>query len=275
MSAFRITTIFIVAPFIGALVFLFFLILGQHFFDFEEEIEISVFGLFAFNYIVSETHFRLLCGFFSVIFFFWTVVRDYSSFFPKVLEMTVRFEEAELEKILGQISSDPRFNFDIYSDWRARRRQYLKEIECLVKEKTGKDFAFGGTASSIGKGTTTFYVQRTGNALQAYRVIGAKGSIDIFDQASSIEFKSEFDLMDTESSSIEVSIWEMIFRRDFLLKPFFTQTYRIDPTTRVSHGFLASVTAVKFFPFIRIGKSVYLLKGEKRYTPIAYCSYEY
>jgi hypothetical protein len=265
----------IFTPILLMLVSLSLALFGQHIFDFEEAIEISPFGLIAFEHLVTETELRVTFGVFSILFLAWTFLRDYSGFYPRILKMRTMFDDIGLEKILSAYQKDPRFEFNIYSDWKKMKRGYLDNIENEIMDKVSKQVSIGDGALLAADGSTTFVVAKQALFRQAYRVVEADGQLTMQDEASGVNFLTLFHLLNTKDADIEVSLADMLFRHTFIAAPKFSQTYRFDPTNEIRFGDLVACTKARFFPAVVIGQSIYLVKGKQRWFPVAYCVYDY
>lgn len=262
-------------PIILMLVSLVLALYGQHLFDLEEEIEVSPFGLIAFNIVVTEAELRMTFGFLSLAFLSWTYLRDYSVFYPRILKMRTMFDDDGVEKALLAYQNDPRFGFDIYVDWKKMKRSFLNSIEIEIKEKVSKKVSIGEGALLVAKGTTTFVVEKRSLFRQAYRVIEADGQLTMRDEESGVNFLTLFHLMNTKDAEIEVGLVDMLFRHTFIVSPKFSQTYRFDPINEIRFSDLVACTKARFFPVAVIGTSIYLVKGKQRWFPVGYCVYDY
>ena len=251
-----------------------FSLFGQHIFDFEEEIEISL-AFIAFEHKVTETELRLACGVLFGLLIGWIFLRDYSAYFPKLLRMTVRFDDAGVQRLLESYQADPRFPFDIYSDWRKPKRDFLTAIEREVYAKTEEVLDIADSTQISGKGSTTFVVKKQSIFSQSYCVAEADGQLTLRLTTGESDLVTIFHLQETYEADIRVSLFDILFRHTFFTGPRFSQTYRINPLNEIRFDDLIALTKARFFPAALVGESLYLMKEKQRWFPVAYCRYEY
>ena len=262
-------------PVVAAIVLLSFSIFGGYIFDINEEIEISIFGLFAFDYLIEEFHLRYICGFLSMALLIWMPLRDHSKYFPRHLDMKVYSDTNGIEKRRKKLASHRSFNFEIYSDWEKRKTAFWKGIENEVLKKTKKKIKLSGESSSSADGGTTFFVKKQPKPGQHYLITESSGAIKHKDVSADSNLETLFELIDDDRAKFSIPIIDMLWRFDFLLNPRFNQIYRINPMQPVAYQIVSAVTCLRFFPLIVVGDSIYLLKEGEKFTPIAYCIYEY
>ena len=269
------TSLRICAPILLMIVSLSLALFGQHIFDFEETIEISPFGLIAFEHLVTETELRMTFGLLSFVFLSWTFLRDYSGFYPRILRIRTMFDNDGLEKVLETYRKDPRFDFVIYSDWKKKKRSYFDAIEKEIMEKAAKQVSLGHGGFLVAEGSTTFIVEKQAPFKQSYRVVEADGNLKMQDEASDFKFRTAFNLLNTKDADFEVTLTDMLFRHTFMIAPKFSQTYQFDSTDDTRFGDLVACSRARFFPAAVIEGSIYLVKDKQRWFPVGYCVYDY
>jgi len=269
VNSFRvfIPLVFAITFFVGAA-------LGQHVFDFEEDISISI-AFIAFEHKVTELELRGIFGILALSSLVWAYLRDYSSFFPQLLQVKASFDDEGIERLLKKYDSDSRFNFEIYANWKTLKREYFRDMEKEVLEKVSKVVVLDQGGLVTANGSVKFVVEKQSIFNQSYRVVEGDGQFQILDATTNQDFTTIFRLKDTKHARIEVSLFDMVFRHSFLATPLFSQTYRFDPFNEVHYCDVLACTKARFFPMVAIGQSLYLIKGKKKWYPMGYCSYDY
>jgi hypothetical protein len=265
----------ILSPIFAMLALLYLALFGQNILPSEVPIDVVPFGFFSFEYLVTQTQLRVICGVISAMVLGLAFLRDYSGFYPRVLRMRAMFDNDGLEKVLAAYQKDPRFDFDIYSDWKKMKRAYFDDIENTIMEKASKKVSLGHGGYLAAQGSTTFIVEKQAWLRQAYRVVEADGNLKMQDEGSDFKFRTAFNLLNTRDADIEVTLTDMLFRHTFLTAPEFSQTYQFESTDDIRFGDLVACSRARFFPVTVIDGSIYLVKGKQRWFPVGYCVYDY
>lgn len=198
---------------------------------------------------------------------------DYSGAFPKNLSMTVSFDEAGIEKRIRLLPKRISKDFPLHPDRLARRTAFFECIDSKLREANPtQTLKRSETVALTGKGYTHYLVQMV-SARQKYQFVKADGLVLLKGGNLTDGLETKFKLRDTEQSFFCPSFSDLAVRGTFFVNPEVTQTYRLNPTLEKEFDDLTVLTKVRFFPYIEIGDSLYLLKQESMFVPIGFCIY--
>lgn len=215
----------------------------------------------------TEDHVTRAAFFFlAFLSFLFPAFRDYTPFFPNDYKMIVSFNDEGIERTLKEFSSTEQADLHLISDWRLRKQNYLDQINKLIKDKSGTSFSID--RDTIGRGETTFWVHKVKRGLQTYQIDDAKGSIILENAAGGTpSIESEFTHWETDTSQIKASLIDVYFRWTMILRPQFRQYIKMGPEVQniiTLDQPVIVATKVRFFPMVKVGKSIYL-------TPVEGC----
>ena len=233
------------------------------------------FGFISYEHGVKNIDLRYITIFLSLSFFIFAVIRDYSGFFPKIMKVNALFDDKGIEKLLKNLKKDKRFSFEIYDDWHHRKENFIKELEKSVFPKTGKNIDFLNGSAMRSNGTTEFNIKKSQFFTQEYLLSESYGSITTNESQSGLSITTSFNIQRDEE--IDVSFFDMFFYHSFIVNPEYCQKHHANLIDLESFSNVIASTKIRFFPWVNIGKSLYLVKDKKdnKYYPIGYCDYNY
>jgi len=202
--------------------------------------------------------------------------RDYSRLFPLDLRFKVSFDRQGLEESLGRL--DKRDRPEVGPNWHEQREDLLGKWNKLMRDyKLPAHVRF--TETTAGDGFVTF---RLANAKgwQTYQIAASQGQLRLtFEHdGQPTQLHSDFELLSGSSTRIESSLAEIYLHWTKVIRPRFTQYVQVAPLQRVAITELTAVTKLRFFPAVRVGRTVYFADDPsspgRRYVPIAYAIYE-
>lgn len=235
---------------------------------------------FSFSGNLGNLSIKILIFFFSLVSFSYPAFRNYTSIFPQKLKVEVFFDDVGLRDALSTLSAGELQKLHIVNDWKLPKQVYLEFLNMEIKRNLNLDLHFDGRRGDVhSAGETNFVVKKlSGVGLQRYEIEKADGwLIHYFHQPGKdgYELRSEFSLLETNKRYIDADIYDIYIKHYILTKPDFKQIFRISQSTNsLYHHFLTVVTKVTFFPYISIGRSIYLFeRPDGRRIPIGYGIY--
>lgn len=231
----------------------------------------------------TEGHVTRAAFFFlAFLAFLFPAFRDYSPFFPNYYKMTVKFDYDGIIKALKEFSSAEKADFNLMPEWWLEKQRYLDLINDLLKEKGKSEFRIEW--NTVAEGETTFFPHKVKRSLQTYEIGEAHGSITLQRAQGDVpDIESQFTLWNAKK--IEASLIDVYFRWTMIIRPQFKQHIQmgLGLQNRVTLDRAVTVmTKVRFFPFVKLGTSVYLLSVEdcasaeriSQNVPVAYATYD-
>ncbi len=221
---------------------------------------------------------RTLLILFSITLFSVPAFKDYSGFFPKHYKMEVFFDNTGTERALSNFTEKELSNLKIKENWRPYKMNYLRKLNKKVQGKFRVPFRFDDERGIVhSKGETIFEVKKI-KGWQKYHIVNASGLLHHILEIpgeKKVTFDSEFDLLETDSNRIDVSIADIYLRFTKVLSPEFKQIIRLSPSEILYDHKLIAPVKVRFFPVIDVGKTVYLVedKSTSEFIPIGYAIY--
>lgn len=221
---------------------------------------------------VSRTKFpRVASGVvFSAIMMF-IGIRDYSFLFPSRLNVDIYFDDEGLEKTLKIFSG----TIKVMSDYRAERDAYIVEINHQLTQ-ISNNFELNTLRGRIsGSGSLTFLISKQYDGVQKYKIEKANGRISYRDSMhrGMSPMDMEFNLAATDSNEIDVDFDAFAFKHVVFIMPEFTHYVYYSPTDIRMMANVVAATAVRFFPYPEISRTLYLVRRQGNLIPIGYGIY--
>lgn len=216
----------------------------------------------------------------SILFYYYTL--DFTSFFPRELEMDVYFDEKGIEEVLSQYSDEELKSLKIKKDFNAREQIYFKDLDDELKKNKVVDNCFlncpCGRENIHSSGKTTFIVQKI-DGFQNYQITESKGELTHYLECVKFEEKSVKSLFEKESTNsdyIYSNIIDIITSNRIIINPFFKQTLVEKATSKgtIFHHKLSGLTQLQFFPLPKYSKTLYLFEYKSTLIPVAYANYK-
>lgn len=224
---------------------------------------------------VFGTHASVILIIVGIALLYYSITRDYSIVFPDKLRFSVYFDIEGMEVLVNGLkqSGDP--GVLISDGWQVRCKAFQSRLSDEVKQKMGHDVDVQQLDRVSARGITTFLVEKESGALQSYMITEIDGHLtfDVPLTESFARIKSFFSLHPSSQDRIDVDLMTMLTTFRILLKPLVRQTYFMSPSNEIVVENLTALTWVRFFPFVHIGNTLYVVKEGQDYTPVAYCSY--
>jgi hypothetical protein len=229
--------------------------------------------------------FRLIITVVALGFFSYPAFRDYSTLFPKHLDMEVFFDTEGIEQSLKQFSKAELSPFHITGNWKDAKGKYFERLESKLRNaplgiSAPSEFKFKNPNFHVySKGSTSFVV-RAVDGFQRYRITEAKGLVENVCEAAgkpSYTFSSEFELLDSAENWISLD-FENIYLPSgwtYILTPRFKQIFRNMKGERCWDHTLVAITKVRYFPVPGIGRTIYLYEPSNQdvFIPVGYAVY--
>lgn len=170
-------------------------------------------------------------------------------------------------------------NVNLVSNWQNEKAEYITSLN-RVLEGIKHPFRFDSHKTAVRtKGENYVEVKKIESwGWQEYRIENGRGSVIHTYEVpgrSAETISSEFQLLESDSNYLKLSSGDIYWRWTKVITPEYKQVFRKSQTDIFYSHNLISLTKVRFFPYIDIGKSVYLARqpaGDK-YIPIGYAIY--
>jgi len=222
---------------------------------------------------------RILLAVATIICFIIPAFRDYSKLFPENFKMVVFYDDEGIKEALSEFTEDELNALRVKTDWDAEKAEYFSFLNKETK-KFDILFLFDVDNNIVhGEGRTHFKVTRVKNSWQEYQIDkSTKGTLEHMYEAPGEKQRkliSEFQLLESDANRIKPTLADLYLKYTIILTPRFKQKVNISPMQEVYHHYLIAATKIRFFPIIRIGKTIYLLcrDGSKEVIPIGYAIY--
>lgn len=275
-----LTFIDLIFPFLlGILVLLFQAFIKRSEKD-ETKVQISLFGIATFESVMRKLWVvRVILLLIALVLFSWPAFRNYAEYFPTHLRMEVFFDDEGTEKALEQFTREEIKSLNLSENWRAEKVEYISSLN-KVLEGINHPFRFDAKKGAVrSKGENTFRVQKVETwGWQKYHIEEGKGSVthtyEMPGQGSHT-ISSTFELLEAETNFIDLSTTDIYIHWETVIKPEYKQIFSLSPKEAFYSHNLIALTKVQFFPYLDIGKTVYLAKqltGDK-YIPVGYSMY--
>jgi hypothetical protein len=212
--------------------------------------------------------------------------RDFSIFFPVNYKMNVYFSTESIEEVLNEFTRSEREDLNLKEPWYIEKQKILK----CWNDKLNTVRGFQLIEKTTGVGDMTFESRRIEKNWQTYRIEKASGSITfkVIDENGTHTAWSTFELLDTASNTLRFRFLDAYINSARILRPRFVQwlyTSHADERRRLDD--VTAVTKIRFFPFIKIEGTMYLVqlppcladsnesgKIVNYYVPVAYAIYD-
>lgn len=218
----------------------------------------------------------LLGGVSSIIF---ALIRDYSSFIPSNLHIEVFYDDDELKKTVSLFSKDDLADFEIASDWQALKSKYLEGLNQIVVDSLQSPFRFNSDELIChSEGPLQFQMKKIGQS-QTYEIQKCDAELKhVYDPPGGTkqEISSSSILIEAPKNRFKLRYRDMFFKRYIVIEPEVKQTVRVSAAKELYSHSLTAVTKLGIFPYIKIGRTLFLARGDdgKRF-PVAYSEYTY
>jgi hypothetical protein len=242
--------------------------------------QFSVFGIVTFEsalrklWVVRTFLLLIAFGLFGL-----SAFRDYSTFFPSHMQMEVFFDDEGINNALNQFSEGDLTNLNISPTWQTEKADYIASLN-RVLEGMNHPFRFDSRRNAVRtKGDNYVEVKKVESwGWQEYRIEDGRGSVTHIYEVpgqSPQTISSTFELLETDANSLDLSLADIYLRWTKIIKPEYKQIFRKTQSDVFYSHNLISLTKIRFFPFVDIGKSVYLARqpNGNKYIPIGYAIY--
>jgi len=183
------------------------------------------------------------------------------------------------DNALKQFTTNELGDLSIAEDWRTQRNEYISSLN-KVLEGIKNPFRFASTPGTVrSKGENYFEVRKVESwGWQRYRIVAGKGSVThLYEVPQQLPktIRSDFELRETDSNNIEMSLADIYFKWTKVIKPEYKQEFVLSPDNTLYSHDLTALTRVRFFPYLDISKTVYLIRSKipGKYVPIGYAIY--
>jgi hypothetical protein len=247
----------------------------------ESVLTLQPLGFFGISFPVQSVWIaRSLAVVVCVGFAAWYAFYDYSSLFPKNLEMEVFFDPGGLEKILhDSFTPDELRAIGIPESYGVHRQEYLDQLDKEARAVTGGHsfFSAGGTLHSDGE---TSFVAVKISGWQRYYIQESKGELtNVLEMPHTPEqrFYSSFQKLTTSDDYISASASDLFIRRHIVLHPRFEQFLAQNRTSKGTafNVDVIGMTKVSVFPWPAFSATVYCAElPEYGVIPFAYAIYK-
>lgn len=205
---------------------------------------------------------------------------DYSSLFPRHLEMEIFYDTAGIKRSLGTVPREQVAQLEVPSNFEVYREHYFGDIDKEVKRILKTEMFFGIREGSVhSSGRTTFVVEKT-NGIQTYHIVESKGELTHTLEVPRVqkrEFYTVFEKLTSADDYISVSVSDLVLGRGILLRPQFKQILAEDRTSVgvVFKVRVVGITNVRVFPWPRYSNTIYCADfGQTGLIPVAYAIYK-
>jgi hypothetical protein len=209
--------------------------------------------------------------------------RNYSSFYPTLLGMSVFFDEKGIEKALAQFTQLELGELSVDRNWREGQRQFIHYLN-TVMEDYGLDVFGPINPHTHGLGEIVFRVKSIAG-WQKYQVTEARGHVRTHLTKKSGEhviLELIVELKPTQDDLFSGRLREIYFQFTKVIRPVFSLYLHAGPISREHVGDLVAVTKIRFFPVVDVGRTVYMLVHSREdqigslqgLVPVAYAIYD-
>lgn len=250
-----------------------------------KEIIFNILGIVRFPiFTTNKKIIELLLFFMAILCLAYYSCMDFSSFFPKNLDMQVYYSPKELEKNLAFYSQkELTERHIIYKNFEKYQDEYFKDLDerlrQLVHDSSLVGFFTHSNADIHSEGQTTFIVEKI-EGLQNYHLKESKGELTHMleePRAAKYEFRSIFEKDKSENDFINPSLWDIVFGRDIIIMPSFKESIEevfSSSNTKFDHR-LFGLTKISIFPYPKFSNTIYLYdKPNVGLIPIGYAIYK-
>ncbi len=246
---------------------------------------------FSLGFVAFEGNFRrlwivrMILLVLAIGFFIYPAFRDYSDLFPRHMQMEVFFDDNGLTEIVNKFSNEELQETPLAENWREHKKQYVDSLNKVLSDvKHGFRFdSLPGTVRS--KGENSIEVKKLQSwSWQRYRIQSGRGNLKHTHEIPSPGtdspqkpeiIESKFELLETASNYIDLSFTEIYWKWTKVVRPEYKQFFRLSPDKDHYNSHLTALSRVRFFPYVDIEETVYLVRAERdnRYVPIGYAVY--
>ncbi len=192
------------------------------------------------------------------------LTRDYSRHFPNTYNLEVFFRDSAVETALAKLTAADHRLLSIDDNWKAEKRRRLTGLRRRVKKLAGVEFPFDTNPGAINSvGTVNFNVNKVGVG-QRYEVSReSKGELThTYETPGSTEkFYSVFQLKPAADRHLEISVGDQL-RGAALLRVEYKQLLYLSPTDLHYDQDILAVTKTRFFPWVTVYDTLYLVQSE-------------
>jgi hypothetical protein len=215
------------------------------------------------------------CGIALMVF---PIFRDYSTFFPQRIKIEVYFDDGGLSSTLVALTPNTIKALDMSDDWRGAKEAYFAALNADLK-KENIPFQFPpdmSTVHGIGRGAIKF--RKISWGIQEYRVERANGNITLTvllpGSSTRSQLETAYDLLDTNSNFVTVSLRQMYWDHEIVVQPVFQQIIALSQGKKLFHHTLTGVTRISILP-PKYQPTIYFARGQDgKSFPIGYAIYE-
>jgi hypothetical protein len=202
---------------------------------------------------------KVVLGIIGAGFFAYHGFRDFSGFFPVHYRMRVHFDTQGVEAVLKGFTRSEQEDLNLKEEWHKEKQQILDRWNSDLGGYGVQQFRV--TEQTAGRGDTTFRARKIKGNLQSYLIEESYGLIEfnLSGDTSASQAWSQFELLDTEASVVRGSYVDAYVRGTKILRPRFAQWIQTAADARYHADDVTAVTKIRFFPFIRIGRTLYLV----------------
>jgi hypothetical protein len=204
---------------------------------------------------------------------------DYTSLFPRELQMEVFFDRPGIARSLEAFSVDELKAFHVPSDCESLREEYFRQLDAEVQKVLNTKVFFSVRQGNVhGSGQTSFIVEKT-TGIQNYHIARSRGELTHFMEVARLpqrEFMTIFEKMNSRDDYVTPTVKDLFVTRSVVLRPIFKQLLAQDrgSKTVVFRFSVVGATKIFFFPWPRYSNTIYLADfGDKGLVPIGYAIY--
>ena len=229
--------------------------------------------------IKSSVVVRLLLLVFSLLSFLPILFYDYSSLFPKILNMEVFYDQEGIKRTLAQYSTEELAPYNIPDNYKPWQEKYYdamtKELNKIIKMQNPFVIKDGVIYSN---GHVRFNIESV-PGWQHYHLKESSGELNHTIEIPNmrpVPFKTFFDQLPTGANYFNLTLADILIRHGKLLCPTFKQILaeNVRSDGILFHHLVVGLISATSFPNPRVAPTIYLAKFENvGYVPIAYAVY--